>query len=291
MLSNVNLVLMFQIEKYLRLIATDDMTTCIAVVLRHSKTGVTYLCHYDRMLRRYKNKSISFDHLYYVIDRMHKLACELDNQAYQQYDLHMIGGFDDPVSVRLTHDIIEMFRTFPTKDVIFDLVVFWSGKTLNTVYRNFDKNNWKILDALDGDYDTDSIERIPVPIVYGVAIDAISGHLFNCRLKRTPNNLATPMFELRRVYLSHANQLARGTFFFNSAKFRQFYDQPDLVRIENGVRETDFLEIYDPELKALVVPKLMVNLFENITTYQDYVSMSDRQILEVYLYFSFHIIC
>lgn len=256
------------------------MTTCMAVVLRHSATGVTYMCHYDRMLRRYKSKNICFDHLYYVIARMHSLVCQLDSQANQEYDLYIVGGYDHPVSDRLTHDIIEMFRTFPSKDVIFKLLVFWSGKTLNTCYRNFDKIDWKLLDV-DGDSRSESIETIPVPIVYGLAIDAISGHLFNCRLKRAANGLTTPMFDLRRMYLSHTNPLVRGTFFQDAEKFRQFYNQPDHTRMENGVRETDFLEIYDPEAKALVVPKLVVDLFDDVRAYQHLVSLSDQQILKV----------
>ncbi|KAG8075271.1 hypothetical protein GUJ93_ZPchr0006g44563 [Zizania palustris] len=69
------------------LVGTDEMTTCVGVVIRNNKTGMTSICHMD-----FPN----------IVEGGLKQMLGLLGHDKTPFDVHLIGGFDD-TSTKVIH--------------------------------------------------------------------------------------------------------------------------------------------------------------------------------------------
>lgn len=135
-------------DKQINLIGSDDATTCIVAVVKHTGSGAIALSHLDgcgvdeaveKMISRVQELSLGY--------------CE------GRIELQLIGGYKDPHGhgEELFFNIFQAFQRHPVE---IDLTLCCCGD-LNTVVRN--NTNW--------------------PILYGVGVNTKSGELFPAKFE------------------------------------------------------------------------------------------------------------
>ncbi|KAI5716355.1 hypothetical protein M8J76_005055 [Diaphorina citri] len=132
-------------DKNVSILGTDDLTTCIALVLRHSVSGAVGLAHLDGAGTEEAVASI--------LQRVQELG--LGYQEGGRLELQLIGGVSDShnYSEELFYNILHAFHK---QTVEVDLTVACVCE-LNTIVRN----------------------GVRWPIIYGVGINIKSGEVFS----------------------------------------------------------------------------------------------------------------
>uniref|UniRef100_A0A0A9WHR3 Protein N-terminal asparagine amidohydrolase n=3 Tax=Lygus hesperus TaxID=30085 RepID=A0A0A9WHR3_LYGHE len=130
-------------DKNVSIIGTDDVTTCVVVVLRHSGSGAVCLSHLD-------GAGVE-EAVMNMVSRVQELAMGYPEGRLQ---LQLIGGYSDPhnVTEELFYNILHSFQKQPVE---VDLINLTLGE-LNTTVRN----------------------GIHWPIIYGVGVEVKSGDVF-----------------------------------------------------------------------------------------------------------------
>lgn len=140
------------------IIGSDDATTCIIVIVKHSTSQATALAHFDG-LGQYKNL-LSLLFVYFIADieeivpKMIERVMELSQHSEDGIELQLVGGYSDEqnYSEDIFYNIIRVFHLQPV-NVFLTL-------------------------ACVGDLNTIVKDRIPWPIIYGVGVDLKTGSIF-----------------------------------------------------------------------------------------------------------------
>jgi len=123
------------------LIGTDEVTTDLVIVVRHTGSGATAVSQFDRVFD---------DDLAVLIQRVQAVSYHYDGRL----ELSVIGGYTD--NKGLSHALTtSLLQTLHKQRVDLDLVRCCVGE-LCTINRN----------------------GIPWPMVYGVGVDVKNGHVF-----------------------------------------------------------------------------------------------------------------
>ncbi|XP_033647006.1 protein N-terminal asparagine amidohydrolase-like [Asterias rubens] len=122
-------------------LGSDDATTCHIVVLRHSGTGVTGLCHFDGCNTRQG------------VEDLVESVLKLGNDG-GSLELHVVGGFQDDkeTSEKLSRELLSEFHKLEVD--VYLMTACISG--LNNTVKN----------------------GINYPIVYGIAVSVKTGAIF-----------------------------------------------------------------------------------------------------------------
>ncbi|XP_046660426.1 protein N-terminal asparagine amidohydrolase isoform X2 [Homalodisca vitripennis] len=131
-------------DKNVNIIGSDDVTTCIIVILRHTGSGAVGLAHFDG--------SGTEEGVLNIVHRVQELA--MAGYPEGRYELSLIGGFSDShnYSEELFYSLMHSFH----KQVIeIDLVLACIGE-LNTIVRN----------------------GVHWPILYGAGVNVKTGEIF-----------------------------------------------------------------------------------------------------------------
>ncbi|XP_012226166.1 protein N-terminal asparagine amidohydrolase [Linepithema humile] len=131
-------------DKNVSILGSDDMTTCIIVVVRHSGSGAAALAHLDG--------SGTTDAAAAMIQRVTELALEVNPQG--RLELQLVGGYSDPrnYSDPLFFAILSAFHKQPVE---IDLTLCCVGE-LNTTVRG----------------------GIHWPVIYGIGLNVKTGEIF-----------------------------------------------------------------------------------------------------------------
>lgn len=130
-------------DKVVTILGSEGMTTCIAIILKHTGSGATALAHFDGV------------NVSEAIDRMVKKVAKFSENSLQgAYEFQLIGGYSDPrnYSEDLFRQIVFAIHKQPVE---INLKLCCVGE-LNTTYR--DEVRW--------------------PILYGVAVNVKTGDIF-----------------------------------------------------------------------------------------------------------------
>lgn len=129
-------------DKNVTIIGSDDATTCIIVIVRHSGSGAVALSHFDG--------SGTYEAVNMMIQKVQELAI---GYPEGRIELQLVGGYTgSSYSAKLFYNILDAFHKLPIE---VDLTLACVGH-LNTVIRN----------------------GIPWPIVYGVGVNMKTGEIF-----------------------------------------------------------------------------------------------------------------
>ncbi|KAL6264028.1 protein N-terminal asparagine amidohydrolase [Pogonomyrmex barbatus] len=130
-------------DKNVSILGSDDMTTCIIVIVRHSGSGATALAHLDG--------SGTEDAAAAMIQRVTELAGEFIGG---RLELQLVGGYSDPrnYSEELFYNILSAFHKQPVE---IDLTLCCVGE-LNTTVRG----------------------GIHWPLIYGIGLNIKTGEIF-----------------------------------------------------------------------------------------------------------------
>ncbi|KAJ6217198.1 hypothetical protein RDWZM_008355 [Blomia tropicalis] len=202
-------------DETIKFILTDDTTTCISGVIRHCRSGLTCLAHFDQPL------DIFSDSLDTLLEKMNRLGLSLPKiEANKRssnvidhsdpfneidFELYLIGGYCDEMktSEKLTTFLLTRFHQVVHYQI--NLVCAFIGP-LNT-------KSIHIADSLR----IPGGANIPAPKVYGVAVDVCNGTIINATLNRKSNSDLSnviPMYDIRRASVS----------FSSEKKLREIYD-------------------------------------------------------------------
>lgn len=155
-------------DKNVAILGTDDATTCIALVLRHSGSGAVGLAHLDG--------AGTEDAIVALIQRVQELSV---GYAEGRLELQLMGGVSDNhnYSEELFYNILHTFHKQPVE---VDLTVACVCE-LNTIVRN----------------------GVRWPIIYGVGINIKSGEVFPATFPEkgpdTPLRLARQLTGFQQV--------------------------------------------------------------------------------------------
>ncbi|XP_044735791.1 protein N-terminal asparagine amidohydrolase [Chrysoperla carnea] len=130
-------------DKYVSILGSDDATTCIITVVRHSGSGAVALAHFD---------GVGVDEaVTTMVARVQELAM---GYAEGRIELQLVGGYSDPnhYSEELFYNIMSAFHKQPVE---IDLTLACVGE-LNTSIRG----------------------GIHWPLVYGIAVNVKTGEIF-----------------------------------------------------------------------------------------------------------------
>ncbi|XP_076447077.1 protein N-terminal asparagine amidohydrolase-like [Babylonia areolata] len=131
-------------DDVIKIIGSEDATTCHIGVLRHTGSGATSVLHFDG------------SNTQQGLHSMIKLVNDLSVMKPEgRLELHLVGGFDD--ERRNSEDVsMDIFDALVRCDADIHLVTACIGEH-NTVYK----------------------QGIPFPIIYGIAVDMETGRIFN----------------------------------------------------------------------------------------------------------------
>lgn len=153
------------------IIGTDDTTTCMSVVLRHIKSGVVGLGHFDGSGLQEGVESMCLAIL--ELSESLNLSGDGDSSAME---LHIVGGFNDTRGY--SRDIaMGLLRNFHRQRAPISLVTA-SVCELNTIVRN----------------------GINCPIIYGIGVDVKSGKIFPAKF---PNKGPDVPLRSSRTFVGH----------------------------------------------------------------------------------------
>lgn len=130
-------------DKNVNILGSDDATTCIIVVVRHSGSGAVALAHLDG--------SGTDEAVYTMVQRVQELAL---GYPEGRIELQLVGGFSDPsgYSENLFYNIM---NTFHKHILEIDLTLACIGE-MNTTIR----------------------ENIQWPMIYGIGVNLKTGEIF-----------------------------------------------------------------------------------------------------------------
>ncbi|XP_066159261.1 protein N-terminal asparagine amidohydrolase-like [Euwallacea fornicatus] len=130
-------------DKYVSILGSDDATTCIIVVVRHTGSGAVALAHLDCAGI---DEAVSA-----MIQRVQDLALGFPEG---RIEVQLVGGYSDPnnYSEEIFFSIMTSFHKQPVE---IDLILACVGE-LNTVIRS----------------------GIPWPLIYGVGVNVKTGEIF-----------------------------------------------------------------------------------------------------------------
>lgn len=131
-------------DKNVSLLGTDDCSTCIVVILRHTGSGATCMAHVDGADQE--------SGITPLISRIQEVSL---GYANGRIELHLVGGYMDPrgYSERL---VISLLHAFHKEPVEIDLVFACIGE-MNTTIRG----------------------GLAWPIIYGVGFNIKTGEIFH----------------------------------------------------------------------------------------------------------------
>lgn len=130
-------------DDVIRVIGSEDATTCHIGVLRHSGSGAVCLLHFDGCNTEQGLQS------------MLQVATELSQgKAGGRLEIHLVGGFDD-----------EQRNSEEVSLGLFSCLI----KTKEEIH---------LVTACIGSHNTTYKRRIPFPIIYGLAVDVQSGEIY-----------------------------------------------------------------------------------------------------------------
>ncbi|KAK7501283.1 hypothetical protein BaRGS_00007408 [Batillaria attramentaria] len=131
-------------DSVIRVIGSEDATTCHIGVLRHTGSGAVCLLHFDGC-----NTQQGVGSMVQVVKELSQ------GKAPGRLELHLVGGFDDE---RHNSDEVSL--------EIFGCLVQW-------------QDDIHLVTACIGKHNTTFKRNIPFPIIYGLAVEVQSGKIFS----------------------------------------------------------------------------------------------------------------
>ncbi|KAK7111667.1 protein N-terminal asparagine amidohydrolase-like [Littorina saxatilis] len=171
-------------DDVIKIIGSEDATTCHISVLRHTGSGATCVLHFDGCETQQG------------LNDMIQLVSELsENKPAGRLEMHLAGGFED--ERKNSEEVsLDLFGCLVKCQAEIHLVTACIGEH-NTVYKN----------------------RIPFPIIYGIAVEVETGRIFKATFPDKGPDL--PLRSARhftggrnnlRVYNWRQKQMAIGPF-------------------------------------------------------------------------------
>lgn len=181
----------FVVVDYLDWILTDDTTTCITGIVRHSNSGITSLAHYDRNCESDVQLKYFCDLFRLMIDCIEtEFPCHTKTDYC--FDLFLIGGYNDEQNTS-QNILLSLLNCFHNTNYQINLCCAFTAD-LNTKHITLENSQ----------------TGKSAPIVYGAAVNVKTGQIVNAILNRETlkqsmkkTNHHIPLFEVRQACVSY----------------------------------------------------------------------------------------